>query len=40
VRFVSPWLAYALRRWASRWVAAGLGCDCDVEASPADLPGL
>lgn len=40
LRCLSPSLAYVLRRWARRWVAAGMGCDCDVEASPADLPGL
>jgi hypothetical protein len=40
LRFLSPWLASALGRWAKRWVAAGIGCDCDAAASPADLPGL
>jgi hypothetical protein len=26
-----PVLSALLGRWAQRWVAAGVGCDCDVE---------
>jgi len=31
-RPMAPGLAWLLRRWAKRWVAAGIGCDCDVQA--------
>lgn len=31
LRFLSPALLGLLKRWARRWVAAGVGCDCDVE---------
>ena len=40
LRFLTPWLARVLSRLARRWVAAGIGCDCDAQASPTDLPGL
>jgi len=37
---VWPWLPRRLRpavqALASRWIAAGAGCDCDAEANPAD----
>jgi len=36
VQFLSPWLAGLLGRWAKRWVAAGVGCDCHVEVARAD----
>ena len=29
------WLRPALRRLARRWIAAGVGCDCDAEATQA-----
>lgn len=31
----APWLARWLTRLAHRWVAAGAGCDCDAQVSPA-----
>jgi len=31
LRPLVPGLAWLLRRWAKRWVAAGIGCDCDVQ---------
>jgi len=35
-----PWLPSDLaRRLARRWIAAGQGCDCDLEPEPA-APGL
>ena len=27
-------LAFALRRWARRWIAAGMGCDSSLQATP------
>jgi hypothetical protein len=38
LQFSVPWLAWALTRWARRWVAAGAGCDCSVEATPGTAP--
>lgn len=35
LQFLSPVLAWTLVRWARRWVAAGIGCDCDSEVMPA-----
>ena len=41
--FAVPLLAWLLGHGASRWVAAGVGCDCDAQAVPAsnshDTPG-
>ncbi|MBB1072918.1 hypothetical protein HUU62_00610 [Rhodoferax sp. 4810] len=34
-----PLLTSALAVFAMRWVAAGKGCDCDVELEPAARPG-
>ena len=35
-----PALAWLLRRWARRWVAAGIGCDCAVQVErPLPAPG-
>lgn len=31
------WSASWWRRWSLRLIAAGIGCDCSLEASPADL---
>lgn len=31
LRWTVPWLAAGLRLSARRWVAAGIGCDCDVD---------
>ena len=41
-RFAPPWLAGLLGRWAGRWVAAGIGCDCEVqlERTPARPDGV
>lgn len=30
------WAAPLFRRWAQRWIAAGMGCDATLEASPGD----
>lgn len=38
LRWLSAALARILARWARRWVAAGVGCDCDAEVAGADLP--
>jgi len=32
VRRLAPWLVGVLRRLAPRWIAAGQGCDCDLQA--------
>ena len=29
-----PWLARQAARLAGRWIAAGIGCDCSLEAAP------
>lgn len=34
--WMAPLLHWLLMRWAGRWIAAGHGCDCDVEARPAE----
>jgi hypothetical protein len=31
-RPLAPWLAERLRRLAPRWIAAGRGCDCSLQA--------
>ena len=36
MRWMAPLLRWLLMRWAGRWIAAGQGCDCDVEARPAE----
>jgi len=33
-----PGLAWILTGWARRWVAAGTGCDCSVDATPGASP--
>ncbi len=33
--WLAPVLLPVLRRLASRWIAAGQGCDCSLEVSPA-----
>src|ERR1035437_6058250 len=33
LRASAPVLVWALRRWARRWVAAGIGCDCAVQVN-------
>lgn len=34
-RYVGPaWLARVAARLAPRWIAAGQGCDCDLEPQP------
>jgi hypothetical protein len=34
-RFIGPaWLARVAARVAPRWIAAGQGCDCDLEPQP------
>ena len=37
---LARWLAPVLRRWAGRWIAAGLGCDSTVERVHADSPTM
>jgi len=32
--FAAPAAAMLLRRVARRWIAAGVGCDCDAELAP------
>jgi len=32
--FAAPAFAVLLRRVARRWIAAGVGCDCDAELTP------
>lgn len=35
-RFIGPaWLARVAAMFAPRWIAAGQGCDCDLEPQPA-----
>lgn len=34
----APWLARGLARLAHRWVAAGVGCDCDVHGDAHAVP--
>ena len=36
MRSMTPSLLWMLRRWAGRWIAAGHGCDCDVETAAAE----
>ena len=33
LRWIAPPLAWLMQRLAHRWVAAGIGCDCDAHAS-------
>jgi len=33
-----PLLAWLLERWAGRWIALGIGCDCDVQSLATELP--
>ncbi|WP_395700109.1 hypothetical protein [Aquabacterium sp.] len=33
------WLAPLVARLARRWIAAGKGCDSDLQAGPAEAPG-
>jgi len=32
--WAAPSLAWLMRHLAHRWVAAGIGCDCDAHATP------
>ena len=36
-RRLAPWLAGALRSLAPRWIAAGQGCDCDLQADASTI---
>ena len=38
LRLATPLLARALEAMAGRWVAAGIGCDCDVELADDPAP--
>ena len=35
MRWLAPALAPLLRRWGARWIAAGTGCDSNLEVEPA-----
>ncbi|MBP9904885.1 MAG: hypothetical protein KBF66_04960 [Rhodoferax sp.] len=37
--WLAPGLHWVLRRWARRWVAAGVGCDCAANVSATEKPG-
>jgi hypothetical protein len=38
LKWAAPLLAWVLERLARRWVAVGIGCDCDVHLDNSSKP--